>query len=113
MRTENTNIKLTIPIPFDKPDLSGVIHTKEAVENAIYNLRNNIPILYKENEETDAKVIGSTTGTHCILTHDSESQIYNLTIDGVIFYGGAEIVVNEIEDGKITDFSIVSIGITT
>ena len=37
MRVENTNIKLTIPIPVDRPDKNGAIHTKEAIENALSN----------------------------------------------------------------------------
>ena len=112
MRVENTKIKLTIPIPVDKPDDNGVIYTKEAVENAISNLGTKLPIVYQDNT-CDAQVIGITTGNLHIVTWDSENQVYKVTVDGVVFYGGAEIIVNEIENGKISDFSIVSIGLTT
>ena len=112
MRVENTKIKLTIPIPIDKPDANGIIYTEEAVENALNNLRKNLPIVYKENTETDAKVIGSTTGNSHIVTWDSGNQTCKVTVDGVIFHSGADIIVNEIEDGKITDFRIASIGLT-
>ena len=111
MRVENTKVKFTIPIPIDKPDNNGVIYTEEAVENAANNLRTNLPIVYKDNE-TNTKVIGTTTGTSHIVTWDSENQVCKLTVDGVIFYSGAEIIVNEIEDGKISSFEIVSIGLT-
>lgn len=114
MRVENTKIKLTIPIPIDKPDANGIIYTEEAVENALNNLRKNLPIVYKENAETDEVVIGSTTGGSHIVTWDSDNQVCKLTVDGVIFYSGAEIIVNEMtKDGKITDFRIASIGLTT
>lgn len=112
MRVENTKVKLTIPIPVDKPDANGIIYTEEAVENALNNLRKNLPIVYKENAETDEVVIGSTTGNSHIVTWDFDNQICKVTVDGVIFHSGAEIIVNEIEDDKISDFRITSIGLT-
>lgn len=113
MRVENTKVKLTIPIPIDRPDANGVIYTKEAVENAINNLDRHLPILYKENAETDEQVIGSMVGLAPDITYVSDDQV-NITIDGVIFYSGADIIVNEMtKDSKITDFRIVSIGLTT
>lgn len=111
MRVENTKVKITIPIPINNPDANGIIYTKEAVENAINNLDRYLPIVYKENEETDEKVIGSMVGLAPDVTCVSDNQV-NITIDGVLFYGGAEIIANEIEDGKISDFRIVSIGLT-
>lgn len=111
MRVENTKIKITIPIPIDKPDANGIIYTEEAVENALNNLRANLPIVYKDNE-CDARVIGAT-GTSHIVTWDSENQVCKVTIDGVIFYSGAEIIVNDMtKNGEITDFRIASIGLT-
>lgn len=112
MRVENTKVKLTIPIPIDKPDCNGVVYTKEAIENAVNNFHTNLPIVYKDNE-TDEKVIGVTTGASHIVTWDSENQACKITVDGVVFYSGAEILVNEIEDGKISSFEIVRIGLTT
>jgi len=112
MRVENTKVKITIPIPVDKPDCNGVIYTAEAVENALNNLQTNLPIIYKEDVEGYAKVIGATTGTSHIVTWDSENQVCKLTVDGVIFHSGADIIVNEIEDCKISDFRIASIGLT-
>ena len=109
---KNTKVKFTIPIPVDKQDCNGVIYTEEAVENALNNLQKNLPILYKGNTETDAVVIGATTGDSHIVIWDSEHQLCKLTVDGVLFYSGADIIVNEIEDGKISDFRIASIGLT-
>lgn len=111
MRVENTKIKLTIPIPIDKPDCNGVIYTKEAIEDAVTHLNTNLPIVYKDNY-TEEKVIGITTGSSHIVTFDSENQVCKITVDGVVFYSGAEIIVNEIKDGKVSDFRIASIGLT-
>ena len=112
MRVENTTVKLTIPIPINKPDCNGITYTEEAVENAVNNLRTNLPIIYRDNE-CDAKVIGATTGNSHIATWDFENQVCKVTLDGVVFYSGAEIIVNDIEDGKVADFEIVGIGLTT
>lgn len=112
MRTENIEVKFTIPIPIDKPDLNGVIYTKEAIEKAINNFPTNLPIMYMDNEETDGKIIGFT-GDHHIVTYDSENQVCKVEVDGRIFYGGTGCIVNEIQDGKVKDFRITTIGIST
>ena len=113
MRVENSKIKITIPIPIGKPDANGVVYTEEAVERALNNLQTNLPIVYKDNTETDEKVIGATTGISHIVNWDFENQVCKVTIDGVLFYSGAEIIVNDMTaDGEITDFRIASIGLT-
>lgn len=112
MRVENTKIKLTIPIPFDKPDKNGVMYTKEAVEKAVNSLRGNLPIIYMGNVKEMDGVVGVTSNIHHMPIWDFENQVCNMTIDGVVFYGGAELIVNEIEDDKVTDFDIVSIGLS-
>ena len=111
MRVENAKVKITIPMPIDKPDANGIVYTEEAVEKAVNNFGKYLPIVYKDNK-CDEKVIGATTGNSPIVSWDSDNQVCKLTIDGVIFYSGAEIIVNEIEDGKISDFRIASIGLT-
>ena len=114
MRDETTKVKFTVYIPFDKPNKNGSMFTKEAVENAVKNIPENTPILYRNNEsEFSNKVIGATTGNPQVIDWDSENQVCEMTFDGVIFHSGADIIVNEIEDGKITDFRITSIGLTT
>lgn len=111
MRVQDIKTKLTLSIPVDKPDCNGIVYTKEAVENAISKLRTNLPILYQD-KECDAKVIGTTTGLQHIVVWDAEKQVYKVTLDGVVFYGGAYIRVHDIEDGKISSFDIESIGVT-
>ena len=113
MRVENSKIKITIPIPIGKLDANGVIYTEEAIASALNNLQTNLPIVYKDNTDTDEKVIGAITGTSHIVNWDFENQVCKVTIDGVLFYSGAEIIVNDMTtDGEITDFRIVSIGLT-
>ena len=113
MRVKNTKIKLTMSIPVDKPDANGIIYTKESVEKAVSNFNKHLPIVYKENTETDEVVIGATTDSLPIVSWDSENQVCNCTIGGMLFHSGAEIIVNDMtKDGEITDFRIASIGLT-
>ena len=106
----DTKIKLTIPIPIDRPNTNGVIHTEDAVTKAMSILNKNLPILYRSN--SDEKVIGSTTGG-CHMVHwDFENQVCNLTVDGMLFSSGVDIMINEVKDGKVTDFRITNIGIS-
>lgn len=49
MRTENIEVTFKIPIPVDKPDLNGVIYSKEAIRNAYKNVK-NIPIEMPNND---------------------------------------------------------------
>ena len=111
MRVKDAKVKLTIPIPIDRPDKNGVVHTKEAVDNALNNLRTYLPIIYRD-KECGAQLIGTVTSKSHIVTWDFENQICNVTLDGIIFRSGAEIIVDGIEDGKVTDFKIVGIGLT-
>ena len=43
MRAENIEVTFKIPIPVDKPDLNGVIYSKDAIKNAYKNVK-NVPI---------------------------------------------------------------------
>lgn len=114
MKDEMTKVKLTMCIPFDKPNKNGTVFTREAVENAVNNIPVNMPIIYRDNEsEYNNKVVGATTGDSHIVIWDSESQVCKMTVDGVVFHSGAEIIINEIKDDEISDFRITSIGLTT
>lgn len=113
MRTDNIKVKLQFPIPVDRPDRNGVVYTKEAVEKAVNNLHKNLPIVYRDNDkEIDGVCLGAVTGNKHIVTWDSENQVCNITVDGVVFYGGTECIVNEIKDGVITDFRITGFGLS-
>lgn len=107
MRTDDIKVKITMPIPVGKPDKNGVIYTEKAVENAVNNLMKNLPIV-----NDDGVVVGTITGDTHIATWDSENQVCNVTVDGVVFYGGTSCIVNEIEDGVVTDFRITGFGLS-
>ena len=109
MRTENIKVTITIPIPYDKPDKNGNIYTKEAEEKAVNNLRKNLPIVFRD--ESEEKVIGTATGDSHIVTWDFENQVCNLTVNGEVFFGGAEGIVTA-NNGKIVDFEILGIGLS-
>ena len=112
MRTNNIAVKFTIPIPYDKPDLNGVCHTKEAIENAIKNYNIKLPILCQASKNTPAHLFGATDNTAHSVEWDDENQICHFTIGGVIFYGGAEIEVHEIQDGKVTSCEFRGFGLS-
>ena len=105
MRTNNIEVKLSISIPYDRPDGNGCIYIKEAVESAVNNLQTKLPIMFGK------KVIGNTTGNTHIATWDDENQVCNLTIDGVVYHGGLKCVV-ETADDKVTSMKIVGLGLS-
>ena len=109
MRTDNIKVTITILIPYNKPDKNGNIYTKEAVEKAVNNLHKNLPIIFRD--ESEEKVIGTTTGDSHIATWDFENQVCKVTVDGEVFFGGTECTV-DINDGKIVDFEITRIGLS-
>ena len=111
MRTDNIKVTITIPIPYDQPDNNGNIYTKEAVEKAVDNLHEYLPIIFKD--ESEEKVIGTTTNDSPIATWDFENQMCNLTVNGEVFFGGtnSKCIVDR-EKGKIVDFEIVGIGLS-
>lgn len=104
MRINNIKVKLTMSIPYDKPDDNGCIFTKEAVEDAVNNLQTKLPITLGD------KVIGVTTDSAHITVWDDENQVYNLTIDGIIRHGGFDCVA-EIVAKKVTSMQIVGFDI--
>ena len=106
MAEELTKVKLTIHLPFDKPNKNGCILTEDAVEDAVNHLQRNLPIIY-END----KVIGTTTGESHIVTWDDDNQVCKMTVDGVLFDCSPKIVIKENEDGKISNFQIASISL--
>ena len=109
MRTNNIKVTMTIPIPYDQPDKNGNIYTKEAVEKAVNNFNKNLPIIFRD--ESERKVIGTTTNNSHIATWDFENQVCNLTVNGEVFFGGAEGIVTA-NNGKIVDFEILGIGLS-
>lgn len=110
MRTSNIKVKITIPIPYNKPDDNGVVYSEEAVEKAVNYLHTDLPIVYRDSE--NEIVIGVTTGKSHIVTWDFDNQVCNVTVEDAIRFGGTECIVNKIEDGVVKDFEIVGIGLS-
>lgn len=104
MRTENIEVTFKIPIPVDKPDLNGVIYSKEAIRNAYKNVK-NIPIEIPNNNG-EFFPIGVAQEVELIEDEDG----IHITGVGLVWYGGTEESV-EIEDGKVTSFKVNGIGI--
>lgn len=104
MRTENIKVTFKIPIPVDKPDLNGVIYSKEAIRNAYKNV-NNIPIEMPNNDD-QFFLIGIAQEVELI---EDENGMY-ITGVGLIWHGGTEESV-EMVDGKVTSFHVSGIGI--
>ena len=112
MKEESIKAKITIPIPYDRPNRNGVIYTQEAVENAVNNLHKNLPIIYRDSDKEIGGInIGNTTGQSHIVTWDFKNKVCNLTVDGVIC-GGPEYIINETNNGVITDFKITGFGLS-
>lgn len=104
MRTENIEVTFKIPIPVDKPDLNGVIYSKEAIRNAYKNVK-DVPIEIPCSDGWFLP-IGATQEVELI---EDENDMY-ITGVGLVWYGGTEENV-EIEEGKVTSFKVNGIGI--
>lgn len=117
MTDELTKITLTFPIRYDRPNRNGCVFTKEAIENAFKNSNPQMPILAQTGVSRDdpfanpiEHCIGVKTPTYRV-DYDDENKTCNVTIDGLLFDAGPCIRINEVQDGKITDFDIMSISI--
>ena len=104
MRSENIEVTFKIPIPVDKPDLNGVIYSKEAIRNAYKNVK-NIPIEIPNNAG-EFLPIGVAQEGELI---ENENGIY-VTGVGLVWHGGTDESA-EIKDGKVTSFKVNCIGI--
>lgn len=104
MRTENIEVTFKIPIPVDKPDLNGVIYSKEAIRNAYKNVK-DIPIEI-QNNDGEFFPIGVAQEVELI---EEENDMY-ITGVGLVWHGGTEESV-EIKDGKVTSLKVNGIGI--
>lgn len=113
MRLNNLKMQLSFVIPFGRPDKNGVMYSKEAIEKAIKDFDDKLPILYRDNDSCkDGVVVGNTVGETCSVLWDDEQQVCKVIVNGILYYGGTECVVNEIKDGVVTDFRITSVGLS-
>lgn len=104
MRTENIEVTFKIPIPVDKPDLNGVIYSKEAIRNAYKNVK-NIPIEIPCNDSRFLP-IGVAQEVELI---EEENDMY-ITGVGLVWHGGTEESVEVVND-KVVGFHVRGVGI--
>lgn len=104
MGTENIKVTFKIPIPVDKPDLNGVIYSKEAIRNAYKNVK-DIPI---EMPNNDGRLFPIGVAQEVELIEDENGM--HITGVGLVWHGGTEESV-EIKDGKVVSFKVNGIGI--
>lgn len=114
MRLDNLKVQIALTIPYGHPDKNGVVYSKEAIEKAISSFEGRLPILYRDNDAVkDGMVIGNTIGETCSVLWDDEHKVYEVVVNGNVYYGGADIIVNDVnKDGTVADFSIVSVGLS-
>lgn len=113
MRLDNLKVQIALVIPFGRPDKNGVMYSKEAIEKAVDDFHGKLPILYRDNDLCkDGVVIGNTVGETCSMLWDDKYQVCEVIVNGNLYYGGAECLVNETRDGVVTDFNITSIGLS-
>lgn len=104
MRAENIKVTFKIPIPIDKPDLNGVIYSKEAIRNACKNV-NDIPI---EMSNNDGQFLPIGVAQEVEFIEDKDGTY--ITGVGLVWYGGTEESV-EMINGKVTSLHVNGIGI--
>lgn len=113
MRLDNMKMQLALVIPFDSPDRNGVVYSRKAIEKAVDALSGKLPIVYRDNGTCkDGVVIGDTVGETCSVLWDDEHKVCEVIVYGNVHHGGTECTVNEIKDGVVTDFDIVSVGLS-
>lgn len=116
MRLSNIKVRLSLVIPFGHPDKNGIKYSREAVEKAVRALFDSgwqLPIVYRDCDSyKDGTVVGNTIGETGSVSWNNEQQVCEVVVDGIIYYGGTECIVNEISDDVVTDFSITSVGLS-
>lgn len=96
------DVKLTITLPYDRPDSNGIVFTKEAVMSAVKNLSESLPILI--DNQGCSRVVGNTTDY--LVSWDSNTQTCYITANGKLYKGGIKGVVNKYSGNEINDFNI-------
>ena len=66
---------------------------------------------YENREYKSDNNYSNSIGDSHIATWDFENQVCKLTVDGEVLFGGTECLY-EVEDGKVTDFQIIGIGLS-
>lgn len=117
MTDELVKITLTFPIRYGTPNYNGTVFTKEAIENAFGSSNPHMPIIAQSSIHRDDEFaypiehcVGTTTSRY-FFDWDDKNNICKATIEGCLFNAVPDIRINQIKDGEITDFDIMSITI--
>lgn len=117
MNDELTKITLTFPMYCDTPNRNGTVFTDEAIRHAFASSNPHMPIIMQgganrdeELEYFNDRIIGVTDPTY-YFDYDDENKVCEVTLTGRLFNMEPNIVINEMNDGKITDFEIRSVNI--
>lgn len=117
MNNELTKITLTFPMRYGRPNRNGAVFTEEAIKNAFASSNPHMPIIMEggtsRDEEfafLDERVIGFTDPTY-YFEWDDENKVCEATLTGRLFDVAPTIIINEMNDGIITDFEIKSVSI--
>lgn len=117
MNDEFAKITITFPIRCDIPNRNGTVFTEEAIKRALASSNPHMPIVAQGDTIRDEefayqndRVIGFTDPIY-YFDYDDETKVYEFTLTGHIFNMAPDIVINEMNDGKITDFEIRSVSI--
>lgn len=117
MNDELTKITLTFPMRCNTPNCNGTVFTEEAIRNAFASSNSHMPIIMQDKTIQDKEltyqndsIIGYTDSTYHF-DYDDENKVCKVTLDGKLFNMTPNIIINEMKNGKITNFEIRSINI--
>src|SRR5574344_173153 len=132
MRTNNIKVTLEYKIPYGVPDLNGNVYTKEAVQKAIDECKEELenggklPILYINNSTVvNEEIIGIVDHIWNVQNNEIE-QYYKIDVRGMLWLGGSVEDINDMDENRgickgstkdrsvkfIKDFKFVSFGIS-
>lgn len=115
MRLDNVKVRLSLVIPFGHPDKNDTMYSREAIEKVRVMLDSGwqLPIVYQDNDSCkDGIVVGNTVGNSGSVSWDDKRQVCEVIVEGEIYHCGTECIVKEIDDGAVTDFNIIAVGLT-
>lgn len=100
-------------VPVERPNVNGVVYTKEAVLDALKLTPEELPIMDYSDRDGAGRIIGVTTSRPHDIVFDEDSYGFRFTIDGMLFHAGTcENINSRRADGEINGLTITSIGIT-
>lgn len=105
MRTENINLTMKMPLPVNRPNVDGVIYTKQVLTKAFKDAGDK-PFV-KINDDGSRTVIGVV---HSIEYVEDDKGDYGL-VSATVFHGGT-CEEMDFRDGFVTNMRLSSIGIS-